>query len=208
MEQTETRNYLIDLEKKLERSKMEQPIFILGEAPAVGDLLTYDQITVSKSVSMQSLGYLAFFHQSLGKDLLRIWRLLFGTAASSKLKNLSSINDQQLAIFLVEHQVYFVNMYNEAQHLKHRKKLLQKNVALIHYLRKLMNYKLLILTQKHSLPADLLDKAEWQMMISPAASGKNYQQMLSSWDTCDFPGKLGKYAARAEVERLFCLVTT
>lgn len=56
IEQIETRNYLIDLEKKLERSKMEQPIFILGEAPAVDDLLTYDQITVSKSVSMQSLG--------------------------------------------------------------------------------------------------------------------------------------------------------
>lgn len=47
MEQTETRNYLIDFEKKLERSKMKQPIFILGEAPAVGDLLTYDQITAS-----------------------------------------------------------------------------------------------------------------------------------------------------------------
>ncbi|MFT8726284.1 MAG: hypothetical protein ABF790_12735 [Liquorilactobacillus nagelii] len=132
---------------------------------------------------------------------------MFSTVTINELKNFSSVNVQQLAIFLIEHQVYFVNMYNEAQHLKYRKKLLQKNVALIHCLQKLMNYKLLILTQKHSLPADLLDKAEWQMMISPAASGKNYQQMLSSWDTCDFPGKL-KYAARAEVERLFCLVTT
>lgn len=69
-------------------------------------------------------------------------------------------------------------MYNEAQHLKYRKKLLQKNVALIHCLQKLMNYKLLILTQKHSLRADLLDKAEWQMMISPAAVVKIISRCL------------------------------
>jgi hypothetical protein len=79
MEQIETRNYLIDLETKLERSKMEQPIFILGEAPAAGDLLTYDQIRVSKSVSMQSLGYLA-----LGKAE---WQMMISPAASK-----SSVN--------------------------------------------------------------------------------------------------------------------